>query len=318
VWGALKRIILPDPALALFALGALLATVGPGCARDRDADARHPGTTLAEALRPAFFAEALRRAGGGHYHGTARFSAAGGSTDDGVTTTTDVWVDGARNYRVVETNDRDGGREVVLVGRELFVALRYGKMIRRVAEEPEPTRVLEDALGAPWAAWELAAPWASLTATPGGAKTIQSRVSRATARTEEPATAATATGLRAWRAAAVVTALDGRGIVDETKGTLNQIELKLKFTTKRDGLDLTGQIEVRGALTDVEKVPAIARPPSEELALRQRTVPEQHELLAGLPVTHPPPAQPQKPGAAPAHPVPAETTTTTKPTRPRP
>jgi hypothetical protein len=308
----LKRIILPDPALALFALAAALTTVGPGCARDRDADARHQGTTLAEALRPAFFAEALRRAGGGHYHGTARFSAAAGTADDGVTTTTDVWVDGARSYRVVETNDRDGGREVVLVGRELFVALRYGKMIHRVAEEPEPTRVLEDALGAPWAAWELAAPWASITTTPGGAKTVESRISRAMARTEDPATDATATGLRAWRAAAVVTALDGRGIVDDAKGTLSQVELMVKFTTKRDGRDLAGQLEVRGALTDVGNVPAIARPPSEELALRQRTVSEQRELLAGLPATHPPPAQPQKPDTAPAHPVPAKTTTTTK------
>ena len=44
-----------------------------------------------------------------------------------------------------------------LVGRELAVALRYGKMIRRIAEEPEPTRILEEALGAPWAAWEVVA-----------------------------------------------------------------------------------------------------------------------------------------------------------------
>ena len=28
-------------------------------------------------------------------------------------------------------------------GRELAVALRYGKMIRRIAEEPEPSRMLE-------------------------------------------------------------------------------------------------------------------------------------------------------------------------------
>ena len=75
-----------------------------------------------------------------------------------VTTTTDVWLDRTGNYRLREENDHDGGREVILTGRELAVALRYGKMIRRVAEEPEPSRMLEEGLGAPWAAFELAAP----------------------------------------------------------------------------------------------------------------------------------------------------------------
>ena len=31
-------------------------------------------------------------------------------------------------------------------------------MIRRPAEEPEPTRLLEEALGGPWAAWDLLSP----------------------------------------------------------------------------------------------------------------------------------------------------------------
>jgi hypothetical protein len=297
VLGALKRILVRHPALTSLALAA--ATLG--CARAHDDGAAPTRTALAEALRPTFFAEALRR-GGGHFHGTARFVVGADTPDDGVTTTTDVWVDGAHDYRVAETNDRDGGRDVVLVGRELFVALRYGKMIHRVAEEPEPTRVLEEALGAPWAAWELAAPWAVVAETPatGGSTATESRLSRAAARTEDPATAATAKGLRAWRASAVVTDVSGHAVVDDATGALMQVDLTAKFTTKRDGHDLAGTVEVHGALTDVGHVPAIERPASEDLALRQRTVPEQHELLLGLPATHPPPAQPQKPGAAPA------------------
>ena len=113
----MRRILLAPPALA-FALGA--AAAGAGCSRGPKTEA--PRTPLAEAVRPAFFADALGRAGGAHFHGTARFVVGQGAPGDGVTTTTDVWLDGARNYRVVEINDRDGGREVVRRGRELFVA----------------------------------------------------------------------------------------------------------------------------------------------------------------------------------------------------
>ena len=61
----------------------------------------------------------------------------------------------AGNYRIVENNDRDGGREIVVRGRDLYVALRYGKMIRRAAEQPEPDQLLQEALGGPWAAWQI-------------------------------------------------------------------------------------------------------------------------------------------------------------------
>ena len=294
--GGLKRILLLVLALAWPALAA-----APGCARGPDAEAHRQTATLGEAMRPAFFAEALRHAGGGHYHGTARFAVGLASPDDGVTTTTDVWVDGARGYRVAETNDRDGGREVVLAGRELFVALRYGKMIRRVAEEPEPTRLLEEALGAPWAAWELAAPYAAIarggSELVGGARATEYRVTRATARTEDPAARATDKGLRAWRADVFVSALEGRALVDDATGALVKLDLSATFTAKRDGHDLAGALEVHGALDAVASTPAVARPAAEDLALRQRIVPEQRELLAGLPSVRLPPPAATKPSA---------------------
>ena len=280
-------------------------SLAPGaCRRGPDAETRRQTATLAEALRPAFFAGALRRAGGGHYHGTARFAAGLATPDDGVTTTTDVWVDRARNFRLSETNDRDGGREVVLTGRELFVALRYGKMIWRVAEEPEPTKLLEEALGAPWAAWEIAAPWAAIQRAGAGAGATEYRLSRASFRTDDPALASDK-GLRAWRAGVVVDQLSGRAVVDDATGALRELELTAAFTTQRDGKDLKGSIEVRGALTDVGAAAAIVAPAAEDLALRQRIVPEQKELLGGLPSTRlPPPAPPKSarkpPAAAPA------------------
>jgi len=301
VSGGLKRILLPSALLAL-PLAAL------ACNRGSDAETRRQTATLAEALRPAFFAEALGRAGGAHYHGTARFAAGLATPDDGVTTTTDVWVDRARNYRLSETNDRDGGREVARVGRELFVALRYGKMIRRVAEEPEPTKLLEEALGAPWAAWELAAPYAALRRTPGpagagGATVTEYALARATARTEDPAARESAQGLRAWRAGVVVNDLQGRALVDDGTGALLGLDLTATFTTKREGRDLKGAVEVHGAVTDVGTTAAVTPPPAEDLALRQRIEPEQRELLGGLPSTRLPPAPPPKAAAHAPKPV---------------
>jgi hypothetical protein len=278
-WLALPAVLLP-----------LACSRGPGPNVRRS-------TALAEALRPSFFAEAVQREGGAHYHGTARFAAGLATPDDGVTTTTDVWVDQRHNYRIAETNDRDGGREVVRAGRELFVALRYGKMIRRVAEEPEPTRLLEEALGAPWAAWEIAGPWA--VAKRAGAQgkeagATEYQLERATTRTEDPAAHEGATGLRAWRADVVVDQLSGRALVDDATGALRAFDLSATFTTKRDGRDLKGAVEVHGTLSDVGRTAAVTAPPAEDLAQRQRIVPEQRELLGGLPSTRVPPPAPPK------------------------
>ena len=151
--GALKGNYVAALAVSLVSLGA------GACARHGGKSAALQVVAPAEAVRPAFFAEALRKLGGAHYHATLRSSVGRASGAPlAVTTTTDVWLDRTGNYRLREENDRDGGREVILTGRELAVALRYGKMIRRVAEEPEPSRMLEEGLGAPWAAFELAAP----------------------------------------------------------------------------------------------------------------------------------------------------------------
>jgi hypothetical protein len=304
VSAGLKRILPLTAPLWL----ALFAVAAAGCGRGRDAETAKQAATLAEAIRPPYFAEALRRLGGAHYHGTARFAAGLGAPDDAVTTTTDVWVDRAHNFRLAETNDRDGGREVVLTGRELFVALRYGKMIRRVAEEPEPTRMLEDALGGPWAAWEIAQPYARIeragAQSYGGARATEYKITRGDARVDEPAAQATATGLRSWRATAVVSELQGRALVDDASGALMQLDLTAKFKTKREGRDLDGVVEVHGALTDVASTAAVERPAYEDMALRQRIVPEQKELLAGLPTTRGVPSQPKAkpPKAAPTAP----------------
>ena len=265
-------------------------------------------TALADAVRPDVFAPALRRMGGARYHGTARFAIAqAGSAPNAVTTTTDVWVDRAGNYRIKEENDRDGGRDVVLTGRELAVALRYGKMIRRIAEEPEPTRLLEEALGAPGAAFDLVAPSARVAKTGselvGGVKATvfdlqlgNGKPAAASASEKAHARSAPFVGLREWRADATIESLSGRVVVDDASGALVRCDISAKFTAKVASGTVQGAIDVHTVLTDVASVPTIDKPAAEDLVMRQRTLPEQRELLRGLGQTRAAAEPPRKMG----------------------
>lgn len=266
-------------AALLAALGLLAACQTP---------APEPGAARrvapAEAVKPDVLALALRKLAGAHYHATLKMAAGRpGAAPVEVTTTTDVWLDRAGNYKVHEDNDRDGGRDVVLYGRELAVALRYGKMIRRVAEEPEPARLLQQALGGPWAAFEIGNGRVQADGgTPelvGGARAIRYALSLGAGKATPPPHAY---GLRAWRTASAVTSVSGRAVIDDATGALMAIDLAVGFQAKGDSGEEQGQIEVHSALSDVASTPPIARPPADELVLRQRTVPEAKELLRGL------------------------------------
>jgi hypothetical protein len=202
-----------------------------------------------------------------------------------------VWLDHTGNYRLREENDRDGGREVILTGRELAVALRYGKMIRRVAEEPEPSRMLEEGLGAPWAAFELSARRMHLdkelektgSDLVGGARTTSYTLSLGDGGAVKlPVPALPLAGLRGWRSNATIEALSGRLVVDDATGALLAADLKTTFQARGDAGPEEGAIEVHASLTDVGSTAPIERPAADELSLRQRTVPEAHALLRGL------------------------------------
>ena len=284
-----------------FAISAVLAAAG--CKRDRN-----PGsvparkmTVLADALRPDAFAAALKRVGGAHFHATARFTVGpSGGTPNVVTTTTDVWVDRSGNYRFREQNDRDGGREVVLYGRELSVALRYGKMIRRVAEEPEPSRLLEEALGAPFAVFDLVARKALVARAGnelvGGARATVFELKPGDGRKSDPAPSRE--GLQKWRNDASIDSLQGRVLVDDATGALLRCDLTAKFTTPADPKPVQGTVEVSTLLSDIASTAPIERPSAEDLAMRQRTLPEQRELLRGLGQARAA-AEPPRPGGRP-------------------
>ena len=274
-----------------------------GCKRDRNQGTlpAQKVAVLADALRPDAFAAALKRIGGAHFHATSRFTVGpSGGTPNVVTTTTDVWVDRTGNYRFREQNDRDGGREVVLYGRELSVALRYGKMIRRVAEEPEPSRLLEEAVGAPFAVFDLVARKARVaragTELVGGARATVFELLRGDGAGSVAARALV--GLRKWRIMASIDSLSGRVVVDDATGALVRCDLTAKFASGGDPKPVEGVVDVHTLLTDVAATAPIEKPVAEDLAMRQRTLPEQKELLRGLGQTRPV-AEPTRPGARP-------------------
>jgi hypothetical protein len=265
----------------------LLVAAWSGCGRAKRDGILPPDQGLDAAVRPAAVVSALRRLSGAHFHATAMFRVstvgapdAGGR--DAITTTTDLWIDKLGNFRLAESNDQDGGRDVVRVGSELAVALRYGKLIRRPAQDPEPQRFLEEAVGAPWAAWDTVGRFVEIG--PAGGRAF--RLSKAAQ--ERPAPAG-ATALRKWRETVAVQALVGEARLDASGG-LQAFSLNTRFRAMRDGTPVEGEIAVA---TSVDQADApVTMPATETLQARQRTILEERALLGGLAVRTPtvPPA----------------------------
>jgi hypothetical protein len=255
----------------------LLVAAPSGCGRSKRDGILPPDQELGAALQPAALVSALRRLSGAHFHATATFraSAAGGPDAggrDSVTTTTDLWIDKQGNFRLAESNDQDGGREVVRVGSELAVALRYGKFVRRPAQDPEPQRFLEEAVGAPSAGWDTVRRF--LQVVPAGSRGF--RLNQAADPLPPPAAT---TALRKWRETVEVQTLTGDARLD-SRGGLQAFSLHTRFRATRDGTPVEGEIAV-GASVD-EVVAPVTMPAAETLPARQRTVLEERALLGGL------------------------------------
>lgn len=275
--------------LSFTLLMAALAVTGTGCGPKKAATARSGLETLDGALAPAGFALVLRKAGGGHVHATTTFHVdSGGKVDPGdgakpaspsaVTTTGDLWMDKQGNFRLVESNDQDGGREIVRVGGEVAVALRYGKTIRRTAQDSENARFLAEALGAPWAAWEIVRRQVEVDESGQGAY----RLRLGTRLADLPAGFPAAKGLRQWRDTLDVKTLEGQVALDPASHLPLAFTCKTAFKAVRDQLAIAGEVAVSAAIDQVGQVADIAMPEAEALRLRQRTILEERALLGGL------------------------------------
>jgi hypothetical protein len=244
------------------------------------------------ALAPSAFAAAMRKAGGAHFHGAAMFRVdpqrlpdPGDGTKPAspstVTTTTDLWMDKKGNFRLVESNDQDGGREIVRVGGEVAVALRYGKMIRRAAQDSENARFVAEALGAPWAAWEIMRRQVEVEQPNQGVF----RFKLGNRLASLPVGFPPAEGLRKWRDTVEVTRLEGEATLASDGQVPLAFACKAAFRAVRDQLakaSIVGEVVISAALDEVGKVADIAMPESETLRMRQRTVLDERALLGGL------------------------------------
>ena len=278
------------PSFRSLAAPVLVVVAIAGCRRTKATAELPPVEVLDRALAPASLAAVLRKSGGGHYHATALFRvepAGKAAADDGakpaspaaITTTTDLWMDKLGNFRLSESNDQDGGREIVRVGGEVAVALRYGKMIRRPAQDAENARFLTEALGAPWAAWETVR--RQVEAEQSDRADYRLKLGGRLA--ELPAGFPPPEGLRKWRESVLVKALDGQTTLAGGGDSLPlAFTCKANFQGLRDGVAIAGEIAVVATLEDVGKVAAIAMPEADTLHPRQRTVLEERALLGGL------------------------------------
>jgi hypothetical protein len=268
-------------------LAASVAMVA--CGGPKEHLSRPPFEELDALLRPAVQAEAVKRLPSAHYSVSSTFKivptqqtvAEQGPARDGVTTRTDLWLDRRGQYRLAETNDQDGGRTIVRYGHELAVALRYGKTIRRPALDPEPTRYLEEAVGAPWAAWETVRRFALVTRTDG--PPVRFRLSRATNPGDFVPSPADGPALRNWRTSVQVQDLEGTVQLEPRTGALAAFNLKARFTATRDDrLPLSGEVSVTAKLDAVGSTPSIVPPVADELEPRPRSILEERALLGNL------------------------------------
>jgi hypothetical protein len=241
------------------------------------------------ALAPSAFAAAMRKAGGAHFHGSAMFrvdpqrlpdpgDGTKPASPSAVTTTTDLWMDKQGNFRLVESNDQDGGREIVRVGGEVAVALRYGKMIRRAAQDSENARFLAEALGAPWAAWEIVRRQVEVEQPNQGVFRFKLGNRMASLPAGFPPTE----GLRKWRDTVEVTRLEGEATLASEGQVPLAFACKAAFRAVRDQLAIQGEVGISATLDEVGKVADIAMPEAETLRMRQRTVLDERALLGGL------------------------------------
>ncbi len=163
-------------------------------------------------------------------------------------------------------------------------------MIRRVAEEPEPSGLLEEALGAPWAAFELAAPRMHVERTGddlvGGARATELHaVAAATARpSSRRRPALPLAGLRAWRGTASIETLSGpRGRRRRHRRAADGRSDGDIPGKRGDAGPEQGAVEVHASLTDVASTRGRSNgQPPRSWPCGSAPCPRQHELLRGL------------------------------------
>ena len=180
-------------------------------------------------------------------------------------------------------------------GEEIAVKLRYGKLIKRSGRGAEATEILEQALGGPWAAWELFASSSAFTAAPAAADgTITVTLAPGASNTADKAQSPRrlADGLSGWRKTAVPK--DVKGSLRYLPGaknlpaTLVAAEISGSFSADVKNAagshKVQGQVQIQLHTSGIGQTAALPIPEDAEQAwARQRTILEERALLGEAP-----------------------------------
>ncbi len=266
-------------------IAAFLVAVGwSGCRQEATQKvALTPAQRVTERLNPTALVASLRKAGGAEVSSTLTIRVESAEQNAGfnppkeLRTETQLSMDEAGNFSLQESNNLDNGRVVVLRNDELSVQLKYGKLIRRPAREPEPTLLLQEAVGGPFTAWEL------LASLPGiVTENAESGTFRFTVKPDVSGTATAGQGpLRSWREGASIKSGAGDIVVDEASGLPTAAQLHLTFHASRNNHPVTGQLDVSFSLRNIGTVPDLSEPDAGFLPTHQRTLSEER-MLDGL------------------------------------
>jgi len=272
-------------------------------------------------LKPADLAKALLQAGPLTITSeTVLETETAGDASQSVVTNAEIRIDNQGNIHLFEENSLDGGREIYAVDDAMAVALRYGKLIERKRDEQWLETILAEAVGGPWAAWEVMRGQTVTThdskshtvtigfaeASNGSKNSKSAKNSKPTEEpTEEPspepsAPATTANSasttarpsLRAWRDTIQLEQATGRITVSDPTGAsktppaLASAELEARFRASHSETVVQGHIraQLRVSVPSGSDSDRVSMPETREpLWLGQRTAQEARELLRDLP-----------------------------------
>ena len=287
--------------LAMAALAGVGLLLCAACKR-KPAAAPAAQTTVDELLLPQKIVEALTHRKGAQVKAKTEFHVAvprgqsvAGAQD--IVTIAEVLLDPHGHYSLQEENDQDGGRSVYFNGEDIAVKLRYGKVIKRSGRGAEATEILEQALGGPWAAWELLASNSTFTAAPAasdGTITLTLALGHSKRAGGSQSPHRLPDGLSSWRKTAVPK--DVKGTLRYLPGgenlpaTLVAAEISGSFSAdveKAGGIhQVQGQVQIQLQTEGIGQTAALPIPEDADQAwTRQRTILEERALLGEGPAT---------------------------------
>lgn len=222
-----------------------------------------------------------------------------GSAVEDLDDTTAIELGDGSAYHAVYSNSADYGREVTYLpargsdAAQLFLRPKYQRWHGRAPESPEePAEILDELAGAPFATWDLVAPWAAVS--DGGAVQVAGRAGRkieiqaASAPRRAPSEALPQ---RTWRETRTIDGLTGEVVLDAATGAPLSVKLSGKVNFTRDGRTFAMAISVQSDVSSLGKPAAIAAPDSNDVVAtpeRLREVDDRDTLLQGIA----PPARP--------------------------